>query len=516
MSDDGVMSYFAKIGLDASEFLDGMSKSSGGILQFYRDVTLSMSATMIIFDKVMAYGQEFINLSNQASEFVSTLDKLSITTGMSVEELQRFSNVARYADSDISTLAMSINRMQLNLSSQGEEGDKVRKMLDDMGVSYKNADGSLKSSAEIFPEIIEGLKGLGSSSERVTAANAIFGRSYQSLAGYLNMSKSEMQEYFDSANVLTDAQTQKLRDYERATKDLNAASATLARTAGGDVAPGLTSVYEALTDIETGLSTDTPLVDTLNDSLHTLADLLGDIATNMQILWISASAFDKGELFTSETYDKIEKIALKNDAAKAKRDWNYETSGTDLSQSGSGILDPFGILSGKKSGSSLTYKDNTAEKAAATAEKERVSALVSAYKEYEDAINKVTDAQKKRYEQAQDFYTDIQNTDNAESAETLINTYRKQLRDSNTDVSKDTSAVTAAATEFNQIKSGTPLENIKGTDQYTEAQAKNTLELTVNIEGVGALKISKQIDKNTPNNYTLTQADLIQAGVRPK
>jgi len=130
-------------------------------VSFYRDVSVSMAATMLIFDKVMQYGQKFIDLSNQAAEYVSTIDKLAVTTGMSTEELERWANVARYADSDINTLAASINKMQVNLASSGAAGDDARQMLDDMGVSYKNADGSLKSTAELFPDIIQGMKRAG-------------------------------------------------------------------------------------------------------------------------------------------------------------------------------------------------------------------------------------------------------------------------------------------------------------------------------------------------------------------
>jgi len=241
MVNDGIMQYFAKLGLDASEFLNGIEKSQQGVLQFYRDVAISIGATMFIFDKFLQYGQKFIELSNQAMEYVSTIDKLSVTTGMSTEELQRWASVARYADSDINTLAMSVNKMQMNLSAQGAAGDAARQMLDDMNVSYRNMNGSLKSSVELFPAIIQGLKGLESSSDRVTAANAIFGQSYQSLAGYMNMSKSEMETYFSEASVLTEEQTQNLRDYEDAIKDLNASTGELANTAGAKLAPSFRS-----------------------------------------------------------------------------------------------------------------------------------------------------------------------------------------------------------------------------------------------------------------------------------
>jgi hypothetical protein len=241
MANDGLMQYFAKFGLDARDFLNEIAKADNSVLKFYRDVSVSMYATMMIFDRVMQYGQQFIALADQASEFVSTIDKLSITTGMSVDELQRMSNVARYADSDISSLAVMINRLQLNLNDQGESGERARKILDSMGVSYKNANGTMRSATEIFPEMIGGLKGLSSSADRVTAANALVGRGYQELAGYIDLGKDGIVKYYTTANTLTDEQTQKLRDYETAMKDLNTSTDHLAKTAGGELASSFSS-----------------------------------------------------------------------------------------------------------------------------------------------------------------------------------------------------------------------------------------------------------------------------------
>jgi len=323
MADDGIMSYFAKIGLDSSDFLGGISKADDGVLKFYRDVSVSMAATMMVFDKVMAYGQQFIELANKASEYVNTIDKLSITTGMSNDELQRFSNVARYADDDISSLASSVNRMQLNLADTGAAGDKARQYLDDMGVSYRNADGSLKSSAELFPSIIQGLKGLGSSADRVTAANAIFGRSYQSLAGYMNMSGSEMADYFNTANVMTEEQTQNLRDYEEAVKDLNTSTSNLANTAGAELAPSMTEIAQTLNDLAANEDVKT-FFSWLNGAITLVSRGIHIMASELKAYLQLATGDIKGATQTQADLNKWVGQKTRDDAMKAA---GYKTDG---------------------------------------------------------------------------------------------------------------------------------------------------------------------------------------------
>jgi len=373
MADDGLMSYFAKIGLDSSNFLNGISKADSGVLQFYRDVSVSMAATMMVFDKVMAYGSQFVNLANQASEYVSTIDKLSVTTGMSTEELQRWSTVARYADSDIGSLATMINRLQLNLNDQGEAGDRARKILDDMGVSYRNTDGSLKSANEIFPQMIAGLGGLSSSADRVTASNALVGRGYQELAGYIDLGKEGIVDYYNTANVMSEEQTQSLRDYETATKDLTTSTTNLANTAGAELAPSFTEVSQLLNDLA-GNEAVISFFSWLNDALTLVArgfHIMGAEATAAYQMLRGDSTGAK------ETMDSLSKWVMQKQRDDAMKDAGYRTDGY-----GNVII------------------EDTAEKAAAgkltpgkdTAEEERLKSLKAATDDYTKSVEDLASA----------------------------------------------------------------------------------------------------------------------------
>ena len=386
MADDGMMSYFAKIGLDTSDFLGGITKADSGVLQFYRDVSVSMAATMVVFDKVMAYGQQFVDLANEASEFVSTLDKLSVTTGMSNEELQRFDNVARFADSDINTLAMSVNKMQMNLTDMGAAGDEARGYLDDMGVSYLNADGSLRSSAELFPDIIQGLKGLESSSDRVTAANAIFGRSYQSLAGYIDMGSDAMKDHYNEVNPMTEDQTQSLRDYEEATKDLAASQAELAKTAGAELAPAMTEIAQSLNDLA-GNEAIVGFFGWLNGALTLVARGFHIMASEIEFMMILATkGVDAANKHDAELEDWIQKKS-RDDAMRAA---GYRTDGM-----GNVVIDEEKAAAGSR----LTYD---------TAEEERLKALKKATDDLTKANEDLFDAKEKLYDINKNYYDDVE------------------------------------------------------------------------------------------------------------
>lgn len=439
MASDGLMSYFAKFGIDTTEFMNGIQKADGVVLQFYRDVSMSMAATMIVFDKVMAYGQQFVDLANQASEFVSTLDKLSVTTGMSNDELQRFANVARYADSDINTLAMSINKMQMNLVAQGQAGDQARQYLDDMGVSYKNADGSLRSSAELFPDVIDGLKGLGSSSERVTAANAIFGRSYQSLAGFIDMGSDAMRDHYNEVTPMTEEQTQALRDYEDATKDLAASQQELANTAGAELAPAMTEISQELNSLAN------------NESVKSFFSWLnGAITLVSRGIHIAASEFKAYMQVMANDIKGAEKTQADLNAwiSKKSRDDTMKAAGYRTDGMGNVVLDDNKKVSDRHLGMGADV--------AGDAEKERLKSLKTATDDLTKAKEDLFDAESKLADIDKNYAREMSvlNPRDVAGARSLIMKHNWDTEDQQGEIGKAQGKVAAATAGVGAAKYG--------------------------------------------------------------
>jgi hypothetical protein len=229
---------YVKLGLN----VDGMLGGVGG-------VAVVLNQTLDLFGKFEAAAQKIVDLANNAMELQSTVDKLTVTTGLSSTELYKWSNVAKYADSDINSLSSMLRKLSINMAESGESGDKARAMLAAMNVSIKNADGSTRSMNEIFPEVIEGLKGVGDTGTRNTVAMALFGKSFQELSGYMLMSKGEMQGYFNDGWAPTEAQSQKLRDYEQALKDLNTTTTNLSLQGGAAMSGSIREWTELMDDV---------------------------------------------------------------------------------------------------------------------------------------------------------------------------------------------------------------------------------------------------------------------------
>jgi len=105
--------------------------------------------------------------------------------------------------------------------------------------------------------VIEGLKGIEDTGTKNTVAMALFGRSFQDLSGYMLMSKSEMQGYFDKGFAPTSEQEQKLRDYEQALKDLNTTTGKVATEGGMALSGSLKEWTQLMND---AFNDDSPII----------------------------------------------------------------------------------------------------------------------------------------------------------------------------------------------------------------------------------------------------------------
>ena len=248
-------SIWIKLGLDSSGLKTGLEQAKSGLLG-WRDQTNQSTGDMLRWGAAMgaavaptlAAAYAIKSLGDAAMQMQSQIDKLSVTTGMSSSELYKWSNVARYADSDISSLSVMLRKLSIGMAESGAAGDNVRGMLEGMHASIKNADGSYRSLSDVFPEVMEGLNGIGDAGTRNSVAIALFGRGYQEMAGYMLLSKEQLKGYFDSGWAPTEAQSQKLRDYEQATKDLNTTMTNLSLQGGAAFSGSLREWTSLLND----------------------------------------------------------------------------------------------------------------------------------------------------------------------------------------------------------------------------------------------------------------------------
>lgn len=160
-------------------------------------------------------------LAVKSGEAADDLNTLATVTGISVKQLQLYKAGADLVDVSVETIAKSQQKLTKSMSTAsggtGEQAEAFKKL----GVSVTNADGSLKSSDQVFNETIKALSGVENETERNALAMTLMGKSamelnpliedggktYEQLAQTMaaNDLKFVDQETIDGANRFNDA-----------------------------------------------------------------------------------------------------------------------------------------------------------------------------------------------------------------------------------------------------------------------------------------------------------------------
>jgi len=193
-SDDGLMSYFARIGLDASEFLGGINKADSGILQFYRDVSVSMAATGLIFDKFLQYGSLVVSKIYQIGASAQELQDLSYTLNISTTHLQQLQYTAALSGTNFGVVQQALSKLSLSIADAGDESTAAAQAFKQLGVSH---DG--RSIDDVFDDTSVALVGMENITDRNRIAMDLYGRSWKDLLPF-------MQTYIDKAKEIKENQ----------------------------------------------------------------------------------------------------------------------------------------------------------------------------------------------------------------------------------------------------------------------------------------------------------------------
>lgn len=219
------------IGLEkAKGHADKLSKSA----QTVADKTKGLSAAAA--GVIAGLGGAALNVV-RASDDLNTLAKQS---GLTTEEIQKF----QYAADIVDVSADDIIKAQTKLiKSMTSTSSATTEAFAKIGVATTNMDGTLRSSSEVFYEVLEGLAAIPNETERDALAMDIFGKSATSLAGIIDDGGAALKELGDQASELGLILDQETLDSLNAVNDQ---LDTLKANAQGQIAQAGAKAMEAL------------------------------------------------------------------------------------------------------------------------------------------------------------------------------------------------------------------------------------------------------------------------------
>lgn len=111
----------------------------------------------------------------QAIDYADHLNDLAKQTGIAVETLGGLGYAAAQTGTSLEAIAKGSAKLATLMADAAAGGEKANRVFDAMGVSVKNADGSLKAIDESLFEIADRFEGYQDGAEKAALANQIFG-----------------------------------------------------------------------------------------------------------------------------------------------------------------------------------------------------------------------------------------------------------------------------------------------------------------------------------------------------
>ncbi len=186
-------------------------------------------------------------LTAKYGAWADDMNTLSVQTGLSTEELQKFSIAAGVCDVELSDVTGSITKLKNNMQLARDGSAQLVSTFDALGVSFSNADGSLRDATTVFYEIVEAMGGIENATERDAYAMDLFGRSATQLNTLLVDGGTSFREYSDSMSkyVLPQETLDRLNSFNDQLDTLKARGNSVAAMVGAEFSEAFDGAFDA-------------------------------------------------------------------------------------------------------------------------------------------------------------------------------------------------------------------------------------------------------------------------------
>lgn len=159
--------------------------------------------------KVQNVGKELSKISAAAAAALAAMAKLGIDTmrsadnintlskqtGVSTDELQKWSYASDLVDVSVESMTGAMKKMKKNMEGNSDA-------FADLGINLKNADGSFRDVTDVFYDTLDALSQIEDPTERDLRAMELFGKSADELAGIIDDGGAALKEYGKEAESL--------------------------------------------------------------------------------------------------------------------------------------------------------------------------------------------------------------------------------------------------------------------------------------------------------------------------
>ena len=232
---------------------DGAKKALDGMEGFSAGTAAKMAVAAAAVAAVIKVLKELGELTLQVAADVDEYLTESQITGVSTEMLQAWDYAAPLIDTDANTIKNAMVKITKAMGDAQSGSDAAIAKFQELGVSIADADGSLRSSEEVFWDVVDALGEIENATERDIAAQELLGKSYGDLTPLINAGRGAMQDFYEEAEavgyILSEDQVAALGAVDDAYQELQLTIEANRKQLAADFAPAAESAMKLFSDV---------------------------------------------------------------------------------------------------------------------------------------------------------------------------------------------------------------------------------------------------------------------------
>lgn len=289
---------------------DGISKFTGGLGKIPASTAVAAAGVAAVVAAVIKLEQKLMDVTKETAAAAKELQALSSQTGVSTTDLQAFQYAEDFIGVSSDQLADSLKDLTTKMSDAANGNEETAAKFDQLGVSIYDAQGNLRSSYDVFLDVIDGLGEMSNQAERDALAMSLINESAQQLNPLIEQGSGSLKKYaaeaenvgyvlsndqLEALTAVDEAQNRLLKSQEAVSKQISAEYAPYMSDALNQTRELIEKVGTALVDsgaveafgsiLDSAVSLLEPLGDLVSDLLPPLGVLLQGVAGT--IAWIA-------------------------------------------------------------------------------------------------------------------------------------------------------------------------------------------------------------------------------------
>lgn len=297
------------LGADTATLESDLRKANARLEKFARNTG------KIVAGAFVAAAAGLVVAVGRAIKTADELGDVAERFGVPVEELSRLAHVAQLNDVSLEQLGTSLSRLSRGMADAAKGTGPAANAFATLGISVKNADGSLKSASEILPEIADRFSKMEDGTTKAALAQMLFGRTGVTMIEMLNQGADAMRRQMEEADklgvVVNDRTAAAADNFSKTLIRLGKAFDGIFMQIAQHMLPGLQAAAESMLNF----MKETDLAVRVGDTLSQWVVNISALLMRLDTLWQQITT-------TLTTYAKVVQALIAGDFTGAISAWS--------------------------------------------------------------------------------------------------------------------------------------------------------------------------------------------------